>query len=552
MRIVDIIGIVIKGLNHKCDVVFDFDKDCTILIGENGIGKTTAIKILKFLLTGELTSVAKYPFDEIIIVDEESKYCFTKSDFLISHEDLKKDFAKKCKNFIGIQDLEYFKTSFDSILDELTKRDLLGVFLEELCNKTSFSSIIRRIIEVYFDSECLFQIKPKVTSLYPCYIKSSIYISTFYRNIEKRVYTNSHIIYGDMVEKISFSAIEDTIVSYHLEKDGRIFRKGNLSNEKYWGKVIQNVENINVEQCCIDLETKKENFVCYDLDKMIDKKRVINNTFDIHSFIRSKYFSNSYINDINTWAVKALEYYLNRVNNQNYPSVEEINKVIDFIDEKVVYIHENYIRPCIVEEFPYQFDILQIKNKLQCYIQSSKDLIIEEQKKALLLLSYMEIFDELYDCVLIAENYDNSIRAFQDLIRQYITDKIICVTPKGIRVFLQKNIDIDEKDRRYKDCVSGGVETFNSVVFGDMSSEIPIEKLSSGECKIIMLAYHAVFSSHQILIMDEPELSISILWQERLISDLLDYGEFKNIIIATHSPYIARANSLQEYIEYLP
>lgn len=52
--------------------------------------------------------------------------------------------------------------------------------------------------------------------------------------------------------------------------------------------------------------------------------------------------------------------------------------------------------------------------------------------------------------------------------------------------------------------------------------------------------------------MDEPELSTSIVWQETMLPVILDYGNFKSIVIATHSPYIVRDDVLKNYIEYLP
>ena len=46
----EIMGIRINGLFGKTNISFDLSKDCTILIGENGIGKTTALKMLENIL----------------------------------------------------------------------------------------------------------------------------------------------------------------------------------------------------------------------------------------------------------------------------------------------------------------------------------------------------------------------------------------------------------------------------------------------------------------------------------------------------------------------
>ncbi|MCX0392795.1 ATP-binding protein, partial [Clostridium perfringens] len=45
-------------------------------------------------------------------------------------------------------------------------------------------------------------------------------------------------------------------------------------------------------------------------------------------------------------------------------------------------------------------------------------------------------------------------------------------------------------------------------------------------------------SKQVIFIIDEPELSLSILWQKRLIEDIYESGRIALLIATTHSPYI--------------
>lgn len=146
--------------------------------------------------------------------------------------------------------------------------------------------------------------------------------------------------------------------------------------------------------------------------------------------------------------------------------------------------------------------------------------------------------------------FSNYIRSFQEIISQYITDKEIRITPRGILLYVKSNHNVDAIDKSSKRIdFSDDDDSFND---NNILFSIPLNSLSSGERKIIALAFYAIFADRAILIMDEPELSVSILWQERLLADLLDYGNFNSIIIATHSPYIARDDSLSDYIEYLP
>ncbi|MDR1715405.1 MAG: ATP-binding protein [Prevotella sp.] len=71
-----------------------------------------------------------------------------------------------------------------------------------------------------------------------------------------------------------------------------------------------------------------------------------------------------------------------------------------------------------------------------------------------------------------------------------------------------------------------------------------IEALSSGERHIVVIFANAMFNkmrktSNNILIIDEPELSLHIRWQEKFIDQLLNATEAKSqLILATHSPDI--------------
>lgn len=72
--------------------------------------------------------------------------------------------------------------------------------------------------------------------------------------------------------------------------------------------------------------------------------------------------------------------------------------------------------------------------------------------------------------------------------------------------------------------------------------EIPVSALSSGEQHQIVLAYDMLFriESNSLVMIDEPELSLHVNWQERFLSDLESVIGVANFdtLIATHSPYI--------------
>lgn len=69
---------------------------------------------------------------------------------------------------------------------------------------------------------------------------------------------------------------------------------------------------------------------------------------------------------------------------------------------------------------------------------------------------------------------------------------------------------------------------------------IPLSKLSSGEKQLIILLTEALLqkSKETLFIADEPELSLHIEWQQKIISSIMKLNPKAQIIVATHSPEI--------------
>jgi ABC-type lipoprotein export system ATPase subunit len=70
--------------------------------------------------------------------------------------------------------------------------------------------------------------------------------------------------------------------------------------------------------------------------------------------------------------------------------------------------------------------------------------------------------------------------------------------------------------------------------------KIQLEQLSSGEKQIVSLFCHVYLSRHPkfILIIDEPELSLSVDWQSSFLPDIMGTGKCSFIAAVTHSPFI--------------
>ncbi|MBI3754548.1 MAG: AAA family ATPase [Deltaproteobacteria bacterium] len=57
----------IKGLHGHKNFDLPFTDNTIILVGENGTGKTTVLRLLYYLLSAQWGSLARYKFDELVV-----------------------------------------------------------------------------------------------------------------------------------------------------------------------------------------------------------------------------------------------------------------------------------------------------------------------------------------------------------------------------------------------------------------------------------------------------------------------------------------------------
>ncbi len=84
-------------------------------------------------------------------------------------------------------------------------------------------------------------------------------------------------------------------------------------------------------------------------------------------------------------------------------------------------------------------------------------------------------------------------------------------------------------------------ELYNPVIkltFDNGDSLNGIQFLSSGERQIITLMYAAYMSFQKIILIDEPEISLHVDWQELLLPEMSKHLQDRQIIACTHSPMI--------------
>ena len=153
--------------------------------------------------------------------------------------------------------------------------------------------------------------------------------------------------------------------------------------------------------------------------------------------------------------------------------------------------------------------------------------------KVLNLISDMEVLDysledeKSYENLKIAlslyvDDMNAKMDKFESLYQKISLYKRV-VTSK---VLSEKTIDFSEDGLT--------VTNVNKKVLRDL------HKLSSGEQNLLILYYNLIFRSNSktILLIDEPENSLHVAWQERMLDDYIEMAKTTGcqIVMATHSP----------------
>ncbi|PAT01143.1 hypothetical protein CI105_08415 [Candidatus Izimaplasma bacterium ZiA1] len=133
----------------------------------------------------------------------------------------------------------------------------------------------------------------------------------------------------------------------------------------------------------------------------------------------------------------------------------------------------------------------------------------DDNKNSDFLDYYLSRLMDIYDDQKVL---DEELKRFITVCNKYLNGKDI--------VFDEVNLDVK-------------IETLNSDI-------ITLDQLSSGEKQIISIFAQLYLNLEKdiILLIDEPELSLSIFWQKTFLEDMYNSNKIALLIATTHSPFI--------------
>jgi len=180
-------------------------------------------------------------------------------------------------------------------------------------------------------------------------------------------------------------------------------------------------------------------------------------------------------------------------------------------------------------------------------VKSLKEL--SEKRNELTLRSILsgKTTERLIDVEQIKEDDIKNSETVNQVLSIYIEDNykkfsVLDELLKKINVF-EKAINYVFRDKEIKINRETGyvVKSMRGKLAG---KEIPITMLSSGEQHFLVLFFELIFNSkkNQLVLIDEPEMSLHISWQLDFVDKLIDISGLNNtqFILASHSPSIIR------------
>lgn len=250
-------------------------------------------------------------------------------------------------------------------------------------------------------------------------------------------------------------------------------------------------------------------------------------------------------------------------------STLETEMLVQNVYKRVREIRDNYYKvinkELITSSFDYtEFSIADLKGntldiKEKFRILEKKDEI-EETLKSIGFLDAdlsqkLRLFFEKIENVMKKFDTDNTLITLEWILNKSQLDKLHKVlnivddyNSKANKIFEPVNKFLDLINTFLKD--SGKRILIDSVgrllITKPQGRNLTIDELSSGERQLVILFANVIFGKYtpnrkhisDIFIIDEPEISLHIRWQENFISSLLKASSNTQFIIATHSPDI--------------
>ena len=431
-----------------------FEDGKLIMVGENGSGKSTVLRIVYYTLSKKWNKLAQEDFKKIRIILENEEKEFTKEQ-LGKPEEYTLEVDSKLISRLPIP----IRRRCKEIIEEGGMPD----DVLELISHVKFSNSSRYNKEIKKIKEELSLIVPDsvrdISNWIDRYLSQATLYMPTYRRIEKNPELKNETIYPNRY---------------------RTFHRHN-----------SNIEKMEISHIGMN-----------DVESAIQ---------DLIEDIRIQYARSSAQLNLNCFKGILTQDFQNMqiIIPKEYREAENIEIIFESLNE---------------DELSNE-DKEQIKHRLIDIIEKTETN--NEYDK--IVIYYYDMLIKRYDNL---KKTEDKLEHFFYVCNQYLTGKEFVYKPKSF----EYTINVESRSGKIK--------------------EINIYQLSSGEKQIVALfSYIYLYVKKPcIMIIDEPELSLSVEWQERILEDIVECTKCDQLVVATQSPFvydntlISYAHAMDEFL----
>lgn len=419
------------GLFSDYNIKIEFHDNVKIIVGENGIGKTTVLNMFYYTISKEPTDFLKlkeYDFKSISIKFSSGRNIQFSKEAILNYPNGPKLplEVRRLKRILPKNDLMHIIDTIQNG-EKIKNSVYIDLFDKYKIDQNNLEMNLKILSDKYIQSWDIEYIRKSILAE----ISSEIIYLPTYRRIEEDI--------------------------QNLERDNSIIRNKSL--------ILPDMR-----------------FGLQDIQNRINKI-----TDDIKAAYRIGF------SKISAQILKDMTQNVD-IKNEKFKSFDKLRLIVDRIDDEILNVND--------------------KNDIKKYIDNINNQTYSDSRYNYFLSKLLAIYEEQ------AEE-EKKIIKFKDICNKYLFNKHFYYEESSIKLTVRDN---------------------------HSNKPININKLSSGEKQIVSLFASLYLDSDKkyIILFDEPELSLSIEWQSKLLPDIYASKKCTLIMAVTHSPFIFN-NDLSQY-----
>lgn len=444
----------IKGLFGKKDVELSFKHKAQVYIGENGLGKTTILNALNYLLSCDFRNLVNIPFSRVDVAIAGRGYAFSKEEI---------------NSYIEARGERHRKSGFYQSVNQSLQDDDVKALQKVIRSGESDMAKMQGVLDL---------LKQKGLNINA---PSDFIMDVLTQIVLDRLENNQIEEFLKLMKSLQFRILY--FPTYRrIEKDVRTMLKERRNRRNY----PYSSRELDLESSFVEELSEAVHSGMSDIKRRRDS--ILRRISDISR------------KELDSMSVDLLK--------RQIAGIPETIQLEDSDKDKIT---------AIIQKSQVGLSTKEQETVLQ--MMSTGKIYNDENKFLLYLLTRLK---DIYNSY---EAYDQGIKTFVEICNGYLHDKQFTYNEADLSLDLE-----------------------SAVKTGPIQEVLDLDLLSSGEKQLVSM-FATIYldpQSHFIVLIDEPELSLSIYWQRKLLPDMMKSPNCEFLFAVTHSPFIFE-NELQEY-----